>query len=306
MSPLDPVTGPEPGGSPEPGTGPRASEIIPTQAVAHGGTFVRPGAIAWGGVPGPAEAPPLKDSGEVVEKALAAMTAGGHPNDLLDELARARVWVPLPGGAHPVTDGSAVALPVLLYLGAEFVPCFTSAERLARYTGRRRHRAADPRRIPHIVVPAAALARLLPPGLGMALNPNAETSVPIYPEGVAHLAGRRDEGVRVGHPPIEPDTVLAEVARTLRRLPPVVSASRAWLSVPGTGEGLVLSVTLEDPAAEAAHAAVIEAIEQAVGRVPGQPGYPIDVTFPGEAAPDIIDVWVADNTSPFYVRDPAV
>lgn len=31
-------------------------------------------------------------------------------DDLLEELARARLWVPLPAGG-PVTDGSAVALP---------------------------------------------------------------------------------------------------------------------------------------------------------------------------------------------------
>lgn len=302
MAPLDSATGPEDA----------PSDIVPRQAVAYGGTFVRPGAIAWGAA-APGEAPPDATC-EVVEKALAALTAGGHPDDLLDELARARVWIPLPGGPHPVTDGSAVALPVLTYLGAEFVPCFTSAERLACYAGQWRQPSAGPRWIPHIVVPAAALARLLPPGLGLTLNPGAEASIPIYPEGIAHLAGRpgfgqegpRDQGLRVGHPPTGAgvDTVLAEVARALRELPGVVSASAAWLTVPGTGEGLIVSVTLEDPGAAAARDAVVAAIERAVGRVPGQPGYPIDVTFPGEAAPDIIDVWVADNTSPFYARDP--
>ncbi|MBO0821763.1 MAG: SseB family protein, partial [Nocardiopsaceae bacterium] len=343
---------------------------------------VRPGAIAWGGVPGepgnasdPAAAGPMTSDStapgatapgatapadaacEVVEKALAAMIAGGDPDDLLDELTRGRIWIPLPGGPGPVTDGSAVALPVLTYLGAEFVPCFTSAERLALHAGRWRQPASDPgpvstgpvstgpvstgpvstgpvsRRpvstgpIPHIVVPAVGVARLLPPGLGLVLNPGAEASVPIYPEGIAQLAGQpgdplagqRNGGVRVGHPPAEPGpggidpggigtggigTVLAEVAGALRELPVVVSASRAWLSVPGAGEGLVLSVTLEDPTAPAAHAAVIEAVERAVGSGPYPPGYPIDVTFPGESGPDLIDVWVADNTRPFYVRDP--
>lgn len=150
MFPLDPATGPE--------------ENPP--AVAHGGTFVRPGAIAWGRAPGgPGGAPP-DPACEVVEKALGAMAAGGHPNDLLDELARARVW----------------------------------------------------------------------------------------------------------------------------------------LSVPGAGEGLVLSVTLEDPASTAAHAAVLGAIERAVASVPRQPGYPIDVTFPGESAPDVIDTWIEENTRPFYAR----
>ena len=35
--------------------------------------------------------------------------------------------------------------------------------------------------MPHIVVPAAELARRMPPGVGIALNPGAEASVPIYP-----------------------------------------------------------------------------------------------------------------------------
>jgi hypothetical protein len=34
--------------------------------------------------------------------------------------------------------------------------------------------------MPHIVVPAAELARRMPPGVGIALNPDAEASVPIY------------------------------------------------------------------------------------------------------------------------------
>jgi type III secretion system (T3SS) SseB-like protein len=289
MFPLDPASGP----------GERPRE----RAMTHGGTFVRPGAIAWGQAPcapgrGPCDADAACDE---VEKALTAMARGdGQPNDLLDELARARIRVPLPAGPRLVTDGSAVALPVVTYLGAEFVPCFTSARRLARYAGKRLQRSADARRIPHIVVPAAALARQLPPGLGMALNPGAEASFPIYPEGVAYLAG---EEVRVGPPPAEPDTLLREVGRHLRQLPAVVAASRAWLSVPGAGEGLVFSVTLEDPASPTAHAAVVGAIEQAVASLPRQPGYPIDVTFPGESAPDVVDDWIAAHPCPFYIRD---
>jgi len=288
MFPLDPASGP--------GERPRA------QAVLHGGTFVRPGAIAWGEAPGGGREPSDADAAcDEVEKALTAMARGdAQPNDLLDELARARIRVPLPTGPRPVTDGSAVALPVVTYLGAEFVPCFTSAERLAQYTGKRLQRTADARRIPHIVVPAAALARRLPPGLGLALNPGAEASFPIYPEGVAYLAG---EEVRVGPPPAEPDTLLREVGHRLRQLPAVVAASRAWLSVPGAGEGLVFSVTLEDPASATAHTAVVGAIEQAVASLPRQPRHPIDVTFPGESAPDVVDDWIAAHPCPFYIRD---
>jgi len=28
--------------------------------------------------------------------------------------------------------------------------------------------------------------------------------------------------------------------------------------------------------------------------------FPIDVTFPGEGAPDLVDEWIAANAEPFY------
>jgi hypothetical protein len=147
-------------------------------------------------------------------------------------------------------------------------------------------------------VPAAELARLLPPGLGIALNPGAEASVPIYPDGVGYLA---DGTVQVGHPPADPVDLLGVVRDSLRSVAAVRQASRAWLSVPGHGEGLVISVTLGDPASSAAHQAVIEAIELAAATVPHQ--FPIDVTFPGEGEPDQVDEWIAATAEPFYIRD---
>ena len=169
----------------------------------QGATFMRPGAMAWGH-PGRAGQPPAGPATPVtIEHALAA--AAKDPDqvtDLLDELSRGRLWLPLPE-ARPVTDGSAVLLPTVTYLGAEFVPAFTSAGRLAIWLGR------DPvppfAAMPHIVVPAAELARRMPSGVGIALNPGAEASVPIYPEGVGYLAATLvvTDGtpVRVGRPP---------------------------------------------------------------------------------------------------------
>jgi len=261
------------------------------------------------------------------EHALAA--AAKDPErvtDLLDELSRGRLWLPLPEDERPVTDGSAVLLPTVTYLGAEFVPAFTSAEQLAAW-----HRRGKPagqvsvpaqplpddsvRRpsggdgpfaaMPHIVVPAAELARLLPAGMGIALNPGAGASVPIYPEGVGYLAAAlvMADGaqVRVGRPPADPVTLLTEIQAALGTIPDVQQASRAWLSVPGQGEGLVISVTLHDPGSEAVHSQVITAIEQAVGTVPEQ-GFPIDVTFPGEGEPDQVDEWISAHAEPFYIR----
>jgi SseB protein N-terminal domain/SseB protein C-terminal domain len=311
MVPIEPAAGP--GGGviplqPLPAESPSPAASVPAQAMAHGGTFVRPGALAWGGT---REVPDgAYSSCEIVEQALAAAVKDpGRLNDLLDELARARLWVPLPADG-PVTDGSAVALPTVTYLGAEFVPCFTSVQRLTRWPDQPEaislvwQRSGDTRVVPHIVVPAVELARHLPAGLGLAINPGAEASVPVYPQGVRYLAAPRPPATpRVGHPPTEPETLLREVSGWLGSLPAVRHAARAWLSVPGRGEGLIISVTLDDPASEPAREAAVWAIEQAVAAVSLQATFPIDVTFPGESEPDLVDDWVARNTKPFYTRD---
>jgi len=275
----------------------------PTSAMSQGGTFMRPGAIAWGQGDPRSQAPARPSAPAAIEHALAAAVKDpDQVTDLLDELSRGRLWVPLPD-ARPVTDGSAVMLPTVTYLGAEFVPAFTSARRLASWLDR------DPvppfAAMPHIVVPAADLARRMPTGVGIALNPGAEASVPIYPEGVGYLAATLvvadGTQVRVGRPPADPVTLLSEVRTALSYLPGVQQASRAWLSVAGQGEGLVIAVTLDDPASETAHQEVLDAIEQAVDAVP-ETGFPIDVTFPGEGEPDQVDAWISASAEPFYIR----
>ncbi|HEV8220813.1 MAG TPA: SseB family protein [Streptosporangiaceae bacterium] len=65
------------------------------------------------------------------ERALAAAVAGGtRLGELLDVLSGGRLWVPLPDDVHPVTDGSAVTLPTVTYLGRDFIPAFTAARQL--------------------------------------------------------------------------------------------------------------------------------------------------------------------------------
>ena len=272
----------------------------PTSAMSQGATFVRPGAMAWGqGEPG-SQAPVTPAA---VEHALAAAVEDpGQVTDLLDELSRGRLWLPLPD-ARPVTDGSAVVLPTVTYLGADFVPAFTSARRLASWLDR------DPvppfAAMPHIVVPAADLARRMPADVGIALNPGAEASVPIYPEGVGYLAATLvvTDGaqVRVGRPPADPLPLLGEIRTALNSVPGVRQASRAWLSVSGQGEGLVISVALDDPASQTAHREVLDAVQRAVQDGPQQ-GFPIDVTFPGESEPDQVDAWISAYAEPFYIR----
>ncbi|MGH3249289.1 MAG: SseB family protein [Trebonia sp.] len=197
MLPIDPGDGP---GSPTPAQPLR--DIVPLQAMAHGGTIIRPGAVAWGGTPD------ARDGGyascEAIERALAAVAANpGELPGLLAELATTRLWVPLPATRRPFTDGAAVLLPLVSSQGTDFVPCFTSVQRLAGWSdldpGREssRQRSGDARVVPHIVVPALGLAQRLPAGLGLAINPDSVPGVPLYPGCVAYLAGlvpRPDDG----------------------------------------------------------------------------------------------------------------
>ena len=323
-------------------------DIVPAQAMAHGGTIIRPGAVAWGGLRDSRDS--RYSSGESIERILAAAIADpGLLPALLAELSSTRLWVPLPVRQRPFTDGTSVRLPLVGYAetDVDFVPCFTSVQRLTTWaddveadprsggpleefrfggSGRQWRRAGDARVVPHVVVPAAGLAKRLPAGLGLALNPDGAPGLPLYPESVSYLARLDQRGaatIGVGHPPTEPVALLTEVRARLRRLRFVRSASRAWLSVPDRGEGLVIAVALDDPASQPAHRAVIGALLAAVASVPLHVPYPVDVAFPGEpaddeavgreavdgeaadgeAAPDIITEWMSRNTRPFYARD---
>ena len=200
MLPIDPGDGP---GSALPGERPVAQplrDIVPPQAMAHGGMIIRPGAVAWGG---PLNA---RDAGysscEAVEATLtAAARDPGVLPALLIELATTRLWVPLPARPAPVTDGAAIQLPLIGYRGTDFVPSFTSVQRLTAWAEQAgAQRAGDARVVPHIVVPAAGLAHRLPAGVGLAVNPDGVPGLPLYPECLPHLAalaatGRADAQV---------------------------------------------------------------------------------------------------------------
>ena len=337
----------------------RLRDIVPAQAMAHGGTIIRPGAVAWGGVRDARDSG--YSSGESIERILASAIADpGLLPALLAELASTRLWVPLPVRHRPFTDGTSVRLPLVGYAETDidFVPSFTSVQRLTTWadaveaearseadarggnarsddvpdefrfagSGRQWQRAGDARVVPHVTVPAAGLARRLPAGLGLALNPNSAPGLPLYPEAVSYLARLDQQSTAasgVDHPPTEPVALLDEARSRLRRLRFVRSASRAWLSVPDRGEGLVIAVALDDPASQPAHRAVVRALVAAVASVPLHVPYPVDVVFPGEPADgeavgsesaggepgesepgaDIIAEWTSRNTRPFYTRD---
>jgi SseB protein N-terminal domain len=192
MLPIDPGDGP---GSVTPAqplrdTAHPLRDIVPLQAMAHGGTIIRPGAVAWGGTRD------ARDGGysscEVIERALATVTRNpAELPGLLAELAASRLWVPLPVRIRPFTDGSAVRLPLVRYQGGDYVPGFTSVQRLTAWAAAgagMATRAGDPRvtpadgsAVPHIVLPAVGLARRLPAGHGLALNPDSAPGLPQRP-----------------------------------------------------------------------------------------------------------------------------
>jgi hypothetical protein len=278
-----------------------------------------------------------------VESALAAaIKDASRIGDLLDVLRRARLWLPLPGGGGAAIMGTAVTLPTVSYLGSEFVPAYSSAQLLRQLAGQATTAGtsgaggttdtaaaigtagaavtagtadtnatagtADPAEtLPHAVVRAADLARLLPPSVGIALNAGASESVPVYPQGVSYLAaqeaGNELDLISVGPLPIRPDGLLADVAAGLMQIAQVRDACAAWLSVQFAGEGLLISVTLDDPADAGARDLAVGAIERAAWQAAAQDAkFPIDVTFPGESEPDHIDELVSAFATPFYRR----
>jgi hypothetical protein len=243
---------------------------------------------------------------DAVERAFAAAVRDpARVSQLLDALSQGRLWLPLPDNGRPVTDGSALYLPTLRYLGSSFVPAYTSAARLLQ--------AAEDLTpgqpvsvIPHAVVPAAGLARRLPRPVGIALNPGASESVPIYPPDVAQLAAQQvtmgGSQVSVGPLPAPPTELLAAIRAGLAEIRAVREAAAAWLCVEHAGEGMIVSVALDDPRGAEARDGVIAALQGAVAAARCEGGWPVDVTFPGEGEPDVIDGWIASFATPFYQR----
>lgn len=246
----------------------------------------------------------VAEAADVERAIITAARDADRIGDLLDVLRTARLWLPLPADGTPVISGGAVTLPTVRYLGSEFVPAYTSAE-LLRLLAWPADPAGPAQPQPHAVVRGGDLARLLPGSVGIALNPGASESVPIYPPGVADLAAGQDgqRDISLGTLPPPAAELVSKIGPVLGAFPAVTDASAAWLSVRSAGEGLVISVTLADPHDAGTRDAVMAAIGQAVpaGQA-ADAGFPIDVTFPGEDEPDYIDEWISACTTPFYRR----
>src|SRR3984957_19284627 len=203
-------------------------DIVPAQAMAHGGTIIRPGAVAWGGLRDARDSG--YSSGESIERILASAIADpGLLPALLAELAGTRLWVPLPVRRRPFTDGTAVRLPLVGYAetDTDFVPCFTSVQRLTTWaddvepdprgggpleefrfggSGRQWQRAGDARVGPHEGVPAAGLATRV------GAHPRRRARPPALP-GVRQLPGQARPAGRGRHRPRPPPDRAAGPAR---------------------------------------------------------------------------------------------
>ncbi len=245
-----------------------------------------------------------------MERALAAaITDAGRIGDLLDALRAARLWLPLPADGSRAINGTAVTLPIVSYLGSDFVPAYSSADLLQRFA-RPADEAESAAALPYVVVRAADLASLLPPTVGIALNAGASESVPVYPQGVSYLAAGDEashlDRISVGPLPVRPDGLLAGVAAGLIGIAAVRAASASWICVQFAGEGLLISVTLDDPADARVQDLVVGAVERAAWEAaPHDASFPMDVTFPGSGEPDHIDELVAACATQFYRREPA-
>jgi hypothetical protein len=246
-----------------------------------------------------------------VEQALAAaITDAGRIGDLLEVLRTARLWLPLPADGTRAINGTAVTLPIVSYLGSDFVPAYSSADLLQQLAGpdaTQDSATIGKSPVPHVVVRAADLARLLPASIGIALNAGASESVPVYPPGVSYLAAGEaasdSDQISVAPLPVRPDGLLAGIAAGLVAIAEVRDAAAAWLSVESAGEGLLIAVTLDDPANVSIQDLVAGAVERAAWEAaPEDTAFPIDVAFLGADERDGIDERVVAAGSPFYRR----
>lgn len=248
------------------------------------------------GGPGQGGGWPGNELEETLAAALGSTQAGGR---LLEVLGRSSVWVPLPEGGGPRSEN--LDLPTVQFGGEPFVPVFSSLQQF---------QACVRMEMPCAVVPAREFARGLPPGVGIAVNPDGAVGVPLPPEAVAELCkeGAGDEllGVRGGarmrlfEPDWQDDPVdfLAVAAEEFRALPQVRSARRGLASAEGDPPALFIGVEvdlLEPEARQQAHDALARALGQR------QVGWPVQLVLLDAARDPVID-WMRQCVRPFYTR----
>ncbi|MFF4217645.1 enhanced serine sensitivity protein SseB C-terminal domain-containing protein [Streptomyces nondiastaticus] len=226
-----------------------------------------------------------------LEETLAAAKAGSvPPEDILEALAAAELWMPLP--ESPGGDRG-TRLPIVAIDGQPHVAVYTSAHQLKVCAGD----------VAHAVMGARELIDAIPQELGLALNPGGEVGLPVHAAGVQTVreAGRKTvpagESIRLGEPAEEPVALLAALRRALGAVPAVSSARRALVQVGNQHPGLLIGVAVRG-AAEESREAVLAAVSRAVSEEPVP--FTVDTLFLGKPG-DQTSAWMLGNVEPFYV-----
>ncbi|WP_051795440.1 enhanced serine sensitivity protein SseB [Streptomyces sp. NRRL S-87] len=237
---------------------------------------------------------PANELEETLAASLGNPGAGGR---ILEVLGRSQVWIPLPEGGGP--DSQGLDLPTLELDGAPYVPVYSSQAQFARGAGDRMACA---------VAPAVEFARGLPPQLGIAVNPDAAIGVPLPPAAVAELCrsgrtaldGPATGGrVRLFEPDWQEDPVdfLTVAAEEFRATGVVASARRCLASIEG-GEP-VMFVGVQFLNWELADSnAPMEALGRALARV--GPPWPVNLLLL-DVAQDPVGDFMLQRVRPFYV-----
>ncbi|MEY9847026.1 hypothetical protein ABH940_004113 [Streptacidiphilus sp. BW17] len=251
---------------------------IPQQGVQHGVQHgVQPG--SW-------------PENELEQVLAASVGDPGATPRVMEVLGRSQVWVPLPAG--PTRDGTTLDMPTTELAGQPFVPVFSSESQL---------RAVAGDAMSYAIAPVRELARGLPQGVGIAVNPEGAVGLPVPAAGVPDLCGGGDEGVRAtawepeAHE--EPYDFLAAAASELAVLPVVLTARRALVQVEGDAPKLFVGVQLAryEPGD---HEAVGLALGRALGVAPL--GYEVSLILLDVVAEDPTVQWMLSTVAPFYAQ----
>ncbi|MGW3562322.1 enhanced serine sensitivity protein SseB [Streptomyces sp. NPDC000941] len=236
---------------------------------------------------------------ELEEVLVAAVDIPGAGARIVETLARSRIWVPLPNGGGP--DSNGLDLPTMEIEGGAYVPVFSSEQQFLQIVGA--HMAFT-------VAPAVEFARGLPPQLGIAVNPGGPVGVPLPPLAVAELcrAGRSElDGpatggrVRLFEPDWqdEPVDFLAAAGLEFGKVAGLRTARRALASVEGEPPALFVGVELDVPGPEG-QATAVEALGRALGAVPLP--WTVQLVLL-DIAQDPVTDWIRERVRPFYDRD---
>ncbi|WP_405011503.1 enhanced serine sensitivity protein SseB C-terminal domain-containing protein [Kitasatospora sp. NBC_01539] len=256
-------------------------------------------AQAWA-APGTAPEGGSWPSNELEQVLTAALGDPGATPRVVEVLARSQVWIPLPAGADP--QGASLDLPTIELAGTPYVPVFSSQEQFLRHAPG----------MAFAIAPVWEFARGLPPGIGIAVNPEAPVGIPVPPEGVGELRrGPRDErwaaeplsegaavALREPEPHQEPYAFLAAATTELASLRGVLTARRTLARVEADPVQLYVGVQL-DPAGPADPGAVNEALGRALATAP--PAWGVHLVLLDMVDDPVVE-WLLTRVAPFYVR----